>query len=96
MSSNVNFDTNGAGPAPRSSPDPAAWLDACAAACRQAGQRISEWGESGARYFKDRRMEEIAADLTALARERPGQTLAVAALLGALVGGAIYRLSRPR
>lgn len=96
MSSNVNFDSNGPGQSQSSSPDPAAWLNACAAACRQAGQRISEWSETGARYLRERRIEEMAGDLTALARERPGQTLAVAALLGALVGGAIYGLSRPR
>jgi len=95
MSSNVNFDGNGTGK-PHSSSDPKEWLDACAARCRRAGQQISEWSKAGARYFRERRMEDVAADLTALARERPGQTLAVAAILGVLVGGAIHGFSRRR
>ena len=96
MSSNVDFEMNGTGATRGSSPGSAEWLDACAAAYHRARQRISEWTDTGARYLRDRRMEDITADLTALARERPGQTLAVAAILGALVGGVIYGLSRPR
>lgn len=96
MSSNVNFDGNGTDQTRGSNADPAAWLDACASACRQAGQRITAWSEAGARYFREHRAEDIAADLTALARERPGQTLAIAAILGLIVGGAIRGFGRPR
>ena len=96
MSSNVNFDGHGTGRTRSGPPDTAAWWDACAAVCRQAGQRISGWSQAGARYVRERRMQDMTADLTALARRRPGQTLAIAAALGALVGAVIYGLSRPR
>ena len=95
MSSDVNLGGNRsnvirAGTTPRR----AAWLDAGASAYRQAARRLSSWSEAGARYFRQRRAEDIAADVRAFARARPGQTLAVAALLGVLVGGAIHRFRR--
>jgi hypothetical protein len=69
-------------------------MDAGAAACRKAARRVSSWSETGVRYFRQRRAEDIAADVTAFARGRPGQTLAAAAILGMLVGGALYRFRR--
>lgn len=96
MSSNVDFDMNGSGRTGSTSPDAAAWIDSCSAACRQAARRLSAWSDATARYLSERDIEDIAADLTALARARPGQTLAIAALLGALVGGVIYGFGRPR
>jgi len=96
MSSDVNFDRKGAARAGTRNPDNAVRWDAGAALCREAAQRVSRWRATGARYLRERRMEDIVADLLALARERPGQTLAAAALLGALVGGAIHGLSRSR
>ena len=93
--SDVNLDSNRSGVIRiRSTTPHRAWLNAGAAAYRQAAHRVSNWSETGARYFRQRRAEEIVADVTALARERPGQTLAVAAVLGMLVGGALYRLGR--
>ena len=94
MSSEANLDRNGTGATRRTTPQPAAWLDAGAAAYRQAARRLSSWSETGARYFRQRRAEDIVADVTALARERPGQALAAAAALGMIVGGALYRLGR--
>lgn len=94
MSSEIEGDGTRFGAAPGTTPDPAAWLDAGAAAFRDAGRRVSDWSEAAARYFRQRRREDIAADLAALARARPGQTLAVAAMLGALVGGALYGFGR--
>lgn len=94
MSSDVNFDRNVAGPAHGT--DRTAWLDACGAACRRGVRRLSNWTEAGARYVRERRAAGIAADLESLARERPGQTLAVAAILGALAGGAIHGFGRRR
>lgn len=94
MSSDVTLDKNGTGPTRSATRRPAAWMDAGAAACRKAARRVSSWSETGARYFRQRRAEDIAADVKALARERPGQTLAAAAILGMLVGGALYRFRR--
>ena len=75
-------------------PRRAAWRDAGASAYRQAARRLSSWSETSARYFRQRRAEDVVADVTALARARPGQALAAAAILGMLVGGALYRLLR--
>jgi len=90
----VNLDRNGTGPIGGTKPQLAAWLDAGTAACRQTARRLSSWSETGARYFRQRRAEDIAADVTALARARPGQALAAAALLGMLVGVALHRFGR--
>ncbi len=94
MNSDVNLDRASTGPTGRTAPRPAAWLDAGAEAGRRAVRQLSSWSETGVRYFRERRPEDIAADVTALARERPGQTLAAAAILGALVGSALYRFGR--
>src|SRR6185437_3380882 len=93
MSSDVNRDTIGTRPA-ESRPDFAAWVDAGTAAYRQAARRLSDWSEAGARYFRQHSADDIAADIAALARARPEQTLAVAAILGAIVGSVIHGLGR--
>jgi hypothetical protein len=94
MSSDVHMDKSDIGrPGGRAS-NTTALLDAGADVFRNAVQRASAWTEAARRYVRGRRAAGIAADIAQLARERPGQTLAAAALMGALVGGTLYRLGR--
>ena len=95
MSSGVNLGADRsnvirAGTTPRR----AAWVDAGTTAYRKAVRQLSSWSETGARYFRQRRAKDMAADATAFARDRPEQTLAAAAILGVLVGAALFWFRR--
>jgi hypothetical protein len=70
------------------------FLDASADLYRQAVDHLNAWAESATVYFRERRAADVAADVTRLARERPGQTLLASAFLGVLVGTLLHTLVR--
>lgn len=94
MSTDLNAEVDGEGRRPDTRFDAAALLDASVAAYRQTARRLRSWRDSATLYVRERQPRDMADDLMRLARERPAQALAAAAILGALVGGVLHALTR--
>jgi len=69
-------------------------LESSIAACDRAAWQARGWAERAQLYLRDRSPGEMADDMTALARRRPGATLLAAAVLGLLVGRGLRGLAR--